>query len=166
MRRLSYFLFACLLLFPVSSLNAHIIHVPGDSTTIQGGINGAVDGDTVLVADGTYTGDGNRDIDFSGKAIVVMSENGPEVTIIDCEGAGRGFYFHNGEDSTSVLQGFKIKNGYDDYGGGIRCDSSSPMIIKCTFSANEASRWHGGGMHQAVECTILIATQRSPTARS
>jgi hypothetical protein len=38
--------------------SATTIHVPGDSATIQAAINGALDGDTVLVAPGTYTGDG------------------------------------------------------------------------------------------------------------
>jgi hypothetical protein len=31
----------------------------------------------VIVADGTCTGTGNRDIDFGGKAITVRSQNGP-----------------------------------------------------------------------------------------
>ena len=57
----------------------------GDYITIQEGIDAAVGGDEVVVADGTYTGDGNRDIDFMGKAITVKSENGAEDCIIDCE---------------------------------------------------------------------------------
>jgi len=32
--------------------------------------------DTVLVADGTYIGEGNKNLDFGGKAITVTSENG------------------------------------------------------------------------------------------
>lgn len=86
MRAIILFFSAMILLFYVSMLPANTVNVPSDAATIQEGINEAVDGDTVLVADGIYTGDGNRDIDFLGKAIVVMSENGPDSCIIDCQG--------------------------------------------------------------------------------
>lgn len=83
--------------------------------TIQKGIDTAENGDTVIVADGTYTGDGNRDIDFLGKAITVKSANGPESCVIDCQGSEvephRGFYFHQSEGQDSVVQGFTITNG-------------------------------------------------------
>ena len=76
---------------------AWCLHVPGEYSTIQSAIDAAEDGDIVLVADGTYTGSGNRDISYKGKAITVMSENGPESTVIDCEGsewsAHRGILF-------------------------------------------------------------------------
>jgi parallel beta-helix repeat protein len=130
-----------------STLQAVTVRVPDDQPTIQAGIDACVDGDTVLVADGTYTGEGNRDIDFGGRAIVVMSENGPEMTIIDCEYRGRGFYFHNGEDSTSILQGFTITNGYETVGGGIYCASSSPTITGNIIAGNEATGDGGGGIY-------------------
>jgi parallel beta-helix repeat protein len=126
--------------------------------TIQKGIDSAVDGDTVLVADGTYTGDGNRDLDFKGKAITVTSENGAGVTIIDCKGTSadphRGFYFHSGETLSSVLDGFTIQNGYGrlerwpsetcNVGGGIYCTNSSPTITNNIVTGNTAA--YGAGI--------------------
>jgi hypothetical protein len=120
---------------------------------IQEGINAAVNGDTVLVLDGTYTGTGNRDLDFGGKLITVRSENGSETSIIDCEHCGRAFYFHSGETGEVVVDGFTIQQGYASkgspggaYGGGILNDAgSSPTVVNCMFSGNSAY-WRGGGM--------------------
>ena len=133
-----------LLPFTVSSGWATTIHVPDEYTTIQDGIDASADGDTVLVADGTYTGLGNKDIDFGGMPITVMSENGPDWTTIDCKNIGRGFYFHSGEDSLSRLEGFTIQNGKENVGGGIYCENSSPAITNCTITGNATKRDGGG----------------------
>ena len=77
---------------------------------IQEGIDAAVDGDTVLVQDGTYAGAGNKDLDYGGKAITVRSANGPETCVIDCENDGRGVYFDGGETAASILEGVTIRN--------------------------------------------------------
>ena len=55
---------------------------PADFNNIQAAIDDANDGDTVLVAPGTYTGTGNRDISVS-KSITIRSEQGPLSCIID-----------------------------------------------------------------------------------
>ncbi len=133
---------------------AAVIRVPDDQPTIQAGIDAASDGDTVLVADGTYTGSGNKNLDFKGKAITVKSDSGAENCIIDCENDGRGFYFHSGETETSVVDGFTIRNGNtgdiypDNRGGGIRCNNSSPTIINNIFKNNSAPghKGYGGGI--------------------
>jgi len=49
----------------------------GDFPTIQAAVFGAVHWDTVTLFSGTYTGPGNRNVDFLGKAIVVTSESDP-----------------------------------------------------------------------------------------
>jgi parallel beta-helix repeat protein/predicted outer membrane repeat protein len=140
-----------LLLVAAHSGMASVIHVPSDFVTIQAAINSTIDGDTVLVADGTYTGSGNRDIDFGGKAICVVSENGAAVTTIDCQADSldphRGFYFHNGEDSTSILSGFTITNGWQaNNGGGVSCEYSSPTIVNNVITGNIAQT-DGGGIY-------------------
>ena len=65
-----------------SPATADVLHVPGEYLTIQAAIDAAVNGDEVIVADGIYTGEGNRDIDFGGKLITVRSENGHELRIM------------------------------------------------------------------------------------
>jgi len=123
----------------------------GDYLTIQAAIDAASDGDEVVVCDGVFTGTDNRDIDFKGKAITVRSENGPENCIIDCNGTAsephRGFYFHNGEDRSSILRGFTVTNGYasDLGGGGICCDHSSPTITECKILNNSGYAGCDGG---------------------
>ncbi len=117
--------------------------VPSEFGTIQEAINFAFDGDTVIVANGTYTGPGNRDLDFMGKAITVRSENGPELCIIDCEGSvgdpHRGFIFQNAESTSSVLEGFTIINGnVASSGAGILVLTSSPTVRNCIFNNNSA----------------------------
>ncbi len=141
------------------------LHVPSQYPTIQAAIDAAVPGDIVEIADGTYTGSGNKDLDFGGKVITVRSASGdPALCIIDCEGSGRGFYFHSGEGADSVVEDLTIRNGNADwYAGGVYCSGSSPTLTNCTISGNTASapNGYGGGVYCAdysspmlTDCTI------------
>jgi len=131
------------------------IHVPAQVDTIQEAIDHVLEGGSVIVADGIYTGHGNRDINFKGKAVTVRSENGPENCIIDCNGAQndshRGFYFHSNEDANSILDGFTIRNGLHNNGGAVYCAFSSPRIINCIISGN--SRGPDGAEGGGIYCT-------------
>jgi hypothetical protein len=147
-----------LLALPVTG-SAAVIHVPGDQPTIQAGIDAAADGDTVLVASGIYTGPGNKNLDFMGKAITVKSEHGAEFCVINCEIEGRGCHFHSGEGADSILEGFTIRNGYvTDRGGGIYCEGSSPTIRHNILTQNIVDGYdsRGGGMACYNEASPLI----------
>jgi hypothetical protein len=159
MRRLlaSYSPILPILILAVRSNAATIVVNPqgtGDFATIQAAVVGADPGDVVELADGIYTGIGNRDIDFLGKAIAVRSQSGnPNTCVIDCEGLGRGFFFHSGEGPHASLVGVTVTNGQatgaDNLarsGGGAHCRySSSPTITNCIFSNNRAD-YAGGGI--------------------
>src|SRR5438034_10672477 len=81
-------------------------NVPADQPTIQAAINIASNGDTVLVAPGTYY----ENINFMGKAITVTSSGGPSVTTINGNAAGSVVTLDTNEGSSSVLSGFTITN--------------------------------------------------------
>ncbi|MHC4154260.1 MAG: outer membrane protein assembly factor BamB family protein [Planctomycetota bacterium] len=122
----------------------------GDFDNMQAAIDDSNDGDIIYVFPGTYTGPGNRDIDYGGRAITVtgVDPDDPYIvgaTVVDCNGAGRGFYFHTGEGANSVLAGLTIANGYAHHGGGIRSDNSSPRISKCMIKGSASNR--GGGIY-------------------
>ena len=101
------------------------IRVPADFPTIQNAIDAAAAGDTVLVAPGTYV----ERIDFRGKSITVTSQDGPQATSIDAQGAGSVVTFRSGEPRAAVLNGFTVTGGYTIYSGaGIAISNSSPTI--------------------------------------
>lgn len=140
----------------VSAASAAVRHVPFQHPTIQSAINASTNGDTVIVAAGIYTGAGNRDISFHGKALTVRSAAGPSLTIINVQASSkapaRGFIFNSGENESAVLEGFTIRNGATAIGavsdlfngGGILCTNSSPTIRNCIIENNEAACWGGG----------------------
>ncbi len=150
----------------------------GDYATIQEGISAAAAGDEIVLCEGVYTGPGNRDLDFEGKAITVRSTEpgNPDVveaTVIDCQGTAsephRAFTFHSQETTSSVVSGLRLTNGFapdEDIGygspmavgGAIHCAYASPTITRCHVSNSEAT-WGGGifslyGQPAIANCTV------------
>ena len=117
-----------------ASLFAEILNVPNTYPTIQAGINASSTGDTVLVEPGTYL----ENLNYNGKNIIVASLylTNPDTAIISQTTIDGGFIgsvvkFENDEDSTTVLQGFTLTNGFSfGGGGGIMCNSTSSPTLK------------------------------------
>lgn len=142
------------------------ISVPGTFATIQQAINAAADGDIIEVGPGTYSGPGNRDIQFGGKAITLRSTGGAEQTIIDAGPGHRGFHFRAGESADSVLSGFTIRNGRlpGSRGGGIYCEFSSPTLVNCIIENCSADVGGGiGGWNAAPVITDSVIRGCSAT---
>ncbi len=131
----------------------------GDAPTIKAGIDSSAVGDTVLVAPGTYTwsnqGTGNEYgmiyIERYENGFILMSEAGPEVTILDAERHGRVFFIAGMNYIT--IDGFTVRGGkapaFGDYtGGGIACHLTHDLVRNCIFRDNTAQRggaiWCGG----------------------
>ncbi len=151
--RIPITLFALLLL--VLPVGADMIYVPFDQPTIQQGINAAVAGDVVVVSDGTYTGPGNVNLDFKGKAIAVRSSNGPLQCIIDMENAARGVLFIHSEGTDSVFEGFTLRNGQAPRGGGIMIADSSPTISRNIIEQCTATSIGGGIYVRAASSAVI-----------
>ena len=117
------------------------INVPADQPTIQAGINAALNGDTVLVAPGTYI----ENINFMGKAITVTSSGGPANTTINGSQGDSVISFVSGETLSSVINGFTIENAGasmypntnpDAFFMGINIGESNPTVTNNVITKN------------------------------
>jgi len=168
-RRVICILSSISLAFITSQVTAEVRRVPTDYSTIQSAVDASVAGDEIIVAPGTYTGAGNRDIDFMGKNIAIhgTDPNDPnivEATVIDCQGTEadphRGFILKRSEGPNAVLSGLTIMNGYlpgdmsgsssdpnDTFGGAVYCTYTKPTITHCVFLNNRAVMGGGIGIY-------------------
>ncbi|MEQ8766985.1 MAG: right-handed parallel beta-helix repeat-containing protein [Planctomycetota bacterium] len=117
------------------------ILVPGDWPTIGGALKAASDGGTILVRPGIY----REAIDFEGRSVTLRSLEGPEATILEGDGSGPVVMFQTGEGPNARLEGFTIRGGESESGGGILCRDASPTIRGNVVTANRARE--GGGLY-------------------
>jgi len=146
----------------------------GDFPTIADAVAAATDGDEVLLADGTFSGSGNRNVDFGGKAITVRSETGqPGACIVDCDrhidpdpcNGNVAFLFRNGEDAGSVLADLTIvratRRDCDGAWAAIDCRKSSPTIRNVTIRECDLALYSGNASPLLEDLTLR--ENRTPT---
>ena len=132
----------------------------GDFPTIQTAIDYAQDGDIIELANGTFTGEGNRNIGFLGKAITVCSASmDPAACVIDCQQLSRGVVFGFAESQDSILEAVTIANGYTEsgtYGGGIACTNGASPTIRYNIIRDCYAEDDGGGISLRYNCHATI----------
>lgn len=137
-----------------------------DQKTIQAALNIAQSYDTVWLPDGVYLGEGNRNLNFRGRAIRLRSEHGPANCVIDAEGAARVASIDS--SSGAVLDGLTLRGrqrlarrwafrgrcvgaggqlrfrGQPGVGirrGDLRCATGDPQLHLPAESQSERRRW-------------------------
>ena len=133
---------------PILQVNAE---GTGDHPTIQAAIDAAEEGWIVQLEDGSYTGPGNRDLDFGGKSLTLRSRaQDPENCFLECGGSvstpHRGIYLHSGEGDGTLIEGIWIWDGWTpDEGGGVRCENGVSVEFRnCAFDSNYSELGGGG----------------------
>lgn len=147
-----------------------------DYPTIQSAVDAAREGDLVLLPPGVYSGVGNRDIDFRGKAITVRGQGGPEGVVIDVERTQSAFYLHRGEGRASRIESLTIINaanaGIIMFGGaatikncvirqcgpissGVLCESGCKALLEDCEISNNGSNFGGGGVRAIRSAPVI-----------
>jgi len=142
----------------LSTANATVWYIHPDSAMncIQDCLDSCSTGDTVLVGAGTYYENINWP---STQGIRLISDLGPEVTIIDGNDTARVITITSVVDSTTIITGFTIQYGRlkGEAGAGIFCEASSPTISNNVIRENVCT-WggNGGGIFCGGNSTAII----------
>ncbi|MEE2954235.1 MAG: hypothetical protein VX347_03590, partial [Bacteroidota bacterium] len=101
--------------------------------SIQDAIDNAVNGDIIIVSDGSYY----ESFSFDNKQITIESQNGFESTVLYSGNSyGTIVQFSGNENTNSILSGFSLngdENGPAQACYGLEINSASPIIKDCYF---------------------------------
>ena len=107
----------------------------------------AIEGDVVLVGPGVYCGT----VEGPSATIEIRSTEGPEMTVLDAQGAGRCYL--GTQNANTVVSGFTLRNAGvpNGFGGGVY----SGVITNCVITNCVGGA--GGGAYDSVllDCRIV-----------
>jgi len=122
-----------------TSVHAAVLHVPGDSSTIQGAIDIASAGDEVVVACGTYL----ERLTLAADVIVRSAAGDPSCVTVDAARTGRAV-FANAADG-AALHGITFTGGLTpSHGAGLYAFETDLLVTNCVFVDHQAGNWGGG----------------------
>lgn len=114
------------------------------ATSIQAAVNVALSGETIVVGTGVYANGAASatNMVYITNAITLRAlSSDPGATVIDGGGTRRGILM----TAPAYIQGFTIRNGRGDSGGGI-VGTNGGDIWQCIITNNSSTNGHGGGI--------------------
>ena len=131
-----------------SAAHAATLNVPADHATIQAAINASSNGDTILVAPGTYI----EALNLNGKSIELIGTGGADVTFVDGNNTlGVLLRASNGENSSTLVTGFTFQNGNGSVSGVVV--NSDLTMRDCVVANNEANQ---SGFNNVITSGITV----------
>jgi hypothetical protein len=125
--------------FVAAPARAAELHDPSQYPTIQDALTAATPGDTVVVAAGTYTGPGNKELFFGNEPVTLVSAGGAASCILDLQNSGVAFFLVADKPPETLIQGFTIRNGNGSSGGAVFLHhGGSPTFAACAFEDSDA----------------------------
>ena len=136
---------------------ATITVTPGGATTIQAAFDLASNGDTIELAEGTYTGSGNCNLNLT-KELTVAGETGdPSDVMLDCNHDSQILNVRgtNAAILSATLSGLTFQRGRSTNGGGVEVSFANPLIENCRFQQNIADALGGGLFIQSLSVPVV-----------
>ncbi|MBK8232191.1 MAG: right-handed parallel beta-helix repeat-containing protein [Candidatus Eisenbacteria bacterium] len=117
--------------------------VPEQYPSIGSAVAALGERDTVSIAPGIYSGEGNRNLLIGAIDVALIARDGPGTVEIDCEGSSgpsRQFLAYFGNVGFGlVLRDLTIRNSWHQYGAIRLQGGGSVSIIGCDFRDNRGS---------------------------
>ena len=119
---------------------SRVVAVPAEFTSIQVALDVLSTGDTIKLSPGIDGGGGNRELNFYGKQIVVMSSAGAQWTTVDLGGSAgdwsRLLPADYRPERAPIFRDLTISGGYADSGGVVK--DSDVRFEDCVLKENRA----------------------------
>lgn len=132
----------------------------GDFPTIQAAVDACIDGDTIELADGTFSGEGNWDVCIYDKAITIRSASlDPSQCILNCADASSSHIGFRIADTVGaaphvLLDGITVRHAVLT---AVLCYGPVSIVIdRCVFYRNEGDGDCGGGITVGVDADAEI----------
>ncbi|ASJ01885.1 hypothetical protein A3L09_00725 [Thermococcus profundus] len=114
---------------PLASTHSSVIHVPGDYPTIQEAVDGASDGDEIVISPGTYVE--NVIVD---KKVHIVSEADPAATTVEAADPSKPVFKVTVSDV--MISGFTISGASGSAMAGVYVLASDVNVSSCILSGN------------------------------